>query len=242
MPYDTIIQNYDGSGSTVRLYDWMQRTMQRMAAIEAKRDVPVFMWRAGSDSTRWAENNSSICIPSGYGVIDGESTVVPNEVSKTARTAAWMNNNGITITRPYLNITLGRCYSYAGRDSTGIRYRPTIYLFTTKPTTINQSNGVPNGSPIMQRTYSIPGPMESEIPDQRGTVWYTYYEWDTRNGPRYHGGQVTYSYSFDMSSYQNQKVWIVVTCTSYLDSTDVSIYGGDWGTTVSTIWQSRTHV
>ena len=196
----------------------------------------------GTGSSRWANGNSTVCIPSGYGTIDGEAAIVPKEVLNAARTAGWMNQNGITITKPYLNIILGRCYSYGGRDTTGVIYRPTIFIYTTKPTTINQSNGVPNGTPIFRRVYDIPGPNRSSLPDNMGTVWYDYYEWDTRNGPLYFDGEVQNSYYFDMSSYQNRQVWIVVTCSCFYMKTDVSIYSGDWITEVNSIWQSNTHV
>ena len=211
MPYGTYIQNYYQNGNAVNLYDWMNTVNQRITNIINSRDVPVFKRYAASGTSRWVTTNSSVCVPSGYGSIVEEDRVVVGYSSSTEiRTAGWMNNNGITVNRPYLNIVLGAVYSYSGNTSTQrIVYRPTIYILTSKPTSINQSTGVPNGTIIAQKTFQINSPDFEGLEDIYGNPNTGMYIWNSRHN----GGSISYNYYFDLSSYQNTNIWVVVTAT-----------------------------
>lgn len=211
MPYGTYIQEYNSNGTSVNLYDWMQTVDRRITNIINSRDIMVFMRYASSGSSRWVSTNTSVVMPSGYGRIVEEHCMYVNYSGSTdIRTAAWMNNNAIRITRPYLNITLGSIYSYSGNTATQqIKYRPTIYIMTTKPTSITQSTGVPSGTIIAQKTVQIGSPDFEGLETYQGTPDTGMYIWNSR----YTHGGMTYGYYFDMSSYQNRDVWVVATAT-----------------------------
>lgn len=238
MPYGTYVKNYNADGSAVNLYEWMQRVNRRIEAIINSRDVGVFSNFAVSGSSRWYNGNSTVCIPSGYGSIIEEYALKTNYGSSTdIRTAGWMSQNAITITRPYLNITLGEVFSYSGNTSTSkIQYRPTIYICTTKPTTINQSTGAPNGTIVKQQSYVLAEPDFEGMIDVNGGRQ-GYYVWNSR----YSGGSIQNSYSIDMTSYQGRNVWIVVTATcGYCPGLQWRMTEGR--ISVSNIWLSNTHV
>lgn len=194
MPYNTYIQDYKEDGTAVNLYDWMQNTLDRIQAIIDARDDIIF-WRG------WYHGNSAMCIPAGYGTVydRGPSNNVLELVPNVGRTACVVTTNPITITRPYLNVFLSVSESFGGPRWDNPTYRPTIYLLRTRPTTVNQSNGVPDGTII---TYKYINGQLSDV----GEINDGYCHWTIY----YNHGIVNY---FDVSSYMGQNLYVAVTCT-----------------------------
>ena len=250
MPYNTYVQNYNSNGTAVNLYDWMRTVDQRITGIINSRDVIIFGRYAISGSSRWANGNSSACAPTSYCSITGENRIDITSGGQTFRTGGWMNKNAITINRAYLNISLGEVWSYAGNTATSERaYRPTVYICTSKPTSFNQSTGAPNATILRQQTYNMASTSFNGYESIDGNN-VGYYTWST-----YHpGSYIQKTYSLNVSSYQGQNVWVVVTATcgycpvpsdtspAMYDSVARELSMGGAYIAVEEIWLSKSHV
>lgn len=245
MPYNTMVQNYDGNGNAVNLYEWLQRTNQRIETIAASKDAGIFGRYPVSGASRWYNGNDTLCIPSNYGSIIAENKLYVNAGSiDEVRTAGWMNRDSITISRPYLNITLGPVHSFAyNTDNRARIYHPRIFIMTTKPTTINQSTGDPVGATIAQASFEMGSAGFNGMYTYPGNTQIGYFTWYSRNGK-----SVKYSYSFNMAAYQGRQVWIVVTaqCGTSPELKRIDPWSS-WGMydasiEVTEIWQSNKSV
>lgn len=195
MPYDTMIQNYNTNGTAVRLYDWMQQTASRIQAIIDSRDVAVYYRH------KFYDGNSAVCIPEGYGqIFDTSSYYKMCLVPEPDRSAALKFALPITISRNYLNIKLDYTESFAnqGWATSSAKYRPAIYLMSTEPTTVNQDNSVPVGTIVASLQ------LHGNIP-RAGSISDGYEYWTVYGSNLY--------YTFNVTSYRGQSLWLVLTCT-----------------------------
>ena len=208
MPYNTMVQNYDGNGNAVNLYEWMQRTNNRINTVARRKDAGIFGRYSVSGASRWYDGNDTLCVPSDYGLIIEENKLLISAGSNNeVRTAGWMNRDGVTVTRQYLNVTLGSVYSFAyNTDNPSRVYRPKIFIMTTKPTTINQTTGEPVGTIVASATFEMESPGFNGLHTYPDNTRVGYFTWYSR-----HGGVLKYSFSFNMVAYQDRQVWIVVT-------------------------------
>ena len=228
MPYNTLIQNYNANGTAARMYDWMQSTSNRIQAITDSRDIAIFShWTDGLDALH--DNNTVSCIPAGYGTVSYpvDYAGIMLHMSVENGVAGLLIGDDITIARRYLYVNLStgdhqaRAASFIAPTKTGPATKPSpvIYVMGTKPTTINQSTGVPNGTILTQvnvgGVITAPGSVENGYQYME-----PYYE------PNYH----TYFY-IDVSSFRGRRVWIVATVargvTTYND--ERIVVGGCWG-------------
>ena len=199
MPYETRIQNYNQDGTAVRLYDWLQNRANRIQAIADSRDIAIFSeWNDGLDALH--DNNTISCIP-------GENVTlewpvmhygIRMTVSKPNFVSGLLIGDDITIDRRYLYIWISGGRSFLAGTAFGpdTRPRPTIYVMGTKPTSINQTTGVPNGTILTQQ--QINGNIFEET---YGDVGY--------RGMAFYGNS-THNY-IDVSSFSGQSAWIVLT-------------------------------
>lgn len=223
MPYNTYIQNYDGNGTEVNLYDWLENTISRIGAITSVRDDVIY------DYQTWYHGNSATCIPSGYGTIYNEGwynvlELIPNN----DRTAAIKLANAITITKNHLNIILKPSYCFAGSAWDTETYNAMIYLCSTEPTTIDQTTGRPNGTVVAEKI--IHGDLDNLGSDEDGfCIWLYEYE-DGLN------------YSVDVSSFRGQSLWLLITCTQGGTSSGGAYNYRDAAMNVSSIILSDTMI
>lgn len=186
MPYDTMVQGYNSNGTAVRLYDWMQTTVSRMDAIVNARPVAIFY------QSQLYSGSTAACIPSGY------ATLMPNWISiddvRHNAIAGLLIEPGMKVNRNYLYVDCGAA-SFVGTGWTSTGPMPTLYVLTSKPTSINQSTGVPNGTVI--RSIELEGTISAA-----GSASDGYRYWNGINNKLY----------IDVSSYKNQNIWVVLTC------------------------------
>lgn len=191
MPYDTMVQGYNANGTAVRLRDWMTTTANRLQAIIDGRDWGII------DGTTIFDSNTAVCVPSGYGSVydDGRWNSV-SMVPNAGRMAGLMLNNPITVNRNYLNVTFILSASFAGTGWTSVTYTPRVYILSTKPTTINQSTGAPNGTVLTYKQAVVSSSLY-----QVGSSDDGYQAWE-----RYTNCTI------NLSSYRGRQIYIVVTC------------------------------
>lgn len=158
MPYDTFVGNYPTSGSEKRIRTWMTEVENRMQAILDHRDVIVY-GEAMVDNTwsgvRFWDGTGAFVVPSGYGTVS-----YPNHAGSLTLNSIRTNSIAGLVIGP---TTIRRRFIKFGTSQHGIDSfiaqgwgrtspYPVIYVMSTRPTTINQSTGVPNGTVLTQRT------------------------------------------------------------------------------------------
>ena len=201
MPYDTLVMNYDQNGNAKRLYDWIGTVNQRLKGIADGKDVAIFA-EVNGDWGKLYDNNSIITIPQGYGEVDYPVQYygIYYTGSGSNVTQAMVIGDNITIQRNYLKMFLyGRSWGSDSYDTwTGTR--PYVYIMGTKPTTINQQTGVPDGTIL--KSYEIGGRVMT-VGSAAGNDGYTLMEIYAGAG----GGTIY----IDTSSLKGRNAWIVVT-------------------------------
>lgn len=189
MPYDTMVQGYTSNGGSVRLRDWMTTTANRIQSIIDSRDWMII------DGTKVYDNNTAVCIPSNYGTMyDAMRYSTIGVIPNANRVVGLTLSNAINVNRNYLNFTFDVSGSFAGQGWDTVKYYPTIYLLSTKPTTINQTTGVPNGTILTSRQIG-----------------------DLRRYGSYDDGYQAWTISwmscyFNVTSYRGSNIYIVITC------------------------------
>ena len=199
MPYDTLVMNYNQNGTSVRLYDWINTTSSRIQSIIDSRKIMI-VERVGFTNKLY-DDNTITCVPSSNGYIDtsgllsGDTSHYYTMHANTSGTAGMVIGDHITISRNYLYVYIGSGYSYINADPNIMAGTyPTIYIMGTKPTTIDQSTGVPNGTVL--KTVSIPWNFEY----LSGGPGYCHIY--PRNGSEH---------NIDVSSLRGRNVWLVIT-------------------------------
>lgn len=203
MPYSTYVQNYNLDGTSVNLYDWLQRCMTRMQAIIDNRDVLIY----GSSYDRgtgiatpyqlW-DGSTASCIPAEYGTVSypGHGGVMTLNRVRANSFAGLLIGDGIIVQRTYLKFASGSSgwtQSFIAQGWGKTDPKPTIYIMGSKPTTINQSTGVPNGTILTTRTLAMTMHDVGESVDGY-TTGYGY----------------TDNIKIDISSYLGSQIWILI--------------------------------
>ena len=203
MPYNTYVQNYNANGTAVNLYDWLQQCMTRMQAILNNRDVLIY----GSSYDRgtgiatpyklW-DGSTASCVPSGYATVSypGHAGAMTMNGLRANSFGGLLIGGGITVQRRYLKFNSGssgwtQSFIAQGWGQTGPK--PVIYIMGSKPTTINQSTGVPNGTILTQRTIDMTMNDVGESVDG-----YT------------SGYGSTTGIKIDISSFMGRQIWILI--------------------------------
>ena len=199
MPYDTQVMNYTSNGGSVRIRDWMDTVDSRIQAIIDHRDILVYRGRHWGNVLY--DNNTISCIPSGYGTISDTSltNMAGSDITMRITTtglAGMLIGDHITLSRNYLHLEIGKIQSFIAYDwnSQSSGFRPAIYIMGSKPTTINQSTGAPNGTILKTITTAC------EYYTQVGSITEGYAYWlDGYN-----------KYYIDVSSLKGRSVWVVI--------------------------------
>lgn len=211
MPYDTMVQNYNSDGSAIRLYDWLNRTMSRIQAIIDSRDWYIYGYKRGEGQV-WRDGYTRVAIPSGNGSIyEGGNYRCLALIPNVGKTVGITTVEGITINRNYLNFRFDPSESWRGQDWNSATYTSTIYLCSTRPTSVDQTTGRPNATIVNYQTLTTAYYRVGSFDDG-------YSVWDCSSGTSLSpGGAVEFNngtlHSFNVASYKGQKLWFVITCT-----------------------------
>ena len=191
LPYNTMIQNYNQDGTAVRLYTWMQNTINRMDQIVASRDVAVWV-------EHFYDGNTAVALPSGsckvHAPTDSSADILVDTMSHNTSNGVFCGvliGGGLVASRNYIRINMieAKCFVSQGWVSTG--KCPELFVMTSKPTSINQSTGKPNGTII--KSMEITGGSYQQVGNSNDG--YTEYE------------VVKYPIYLDISSARGQTIW-----------------------------------
>ena len=221
MPYNTYVQNYQSSGASVNLYDWMQQVDNRMTAIANNR--PYAIWYRG----QFYDGGTTAVVPSGGGSVTypyGPSNAIDLSNMTRARTGALLITPGAKVNRRYLFLYLSVA-GFVGSGWDKQKPLPKIYILTSKPTSINQTTGVPNGTVKITRSIDVS----------------IYEAGSEEEGLRYCDAAYQ-TINIDVSSYIGQNIWIAITTTNGGQSQTGYYQYKDAGVSVYRVLYSNTQL
>ena len=196
MPNTIQIGNYS-SGSPVYLQSWMRNTENRIQNIIDRR--PYAIYHEG----RFYNNLTAVSVPSSVGTTTMNNNTFRVTINSYVA-SAMLISAAVPVSRYYLKITFSRIMSFAAPTYPGtLKYpKPTVYIMSTKPTSVDQNTGVPNGTILKSQELNAELEYSSSGLDARDH--YQYYN-------LYSGSGLTASISTVGLS---GSVWIAITVAS----------------------------